>query len=48
MDIKNQMTFRNGVVLSEVSVHDMKKLRQEKKLSGLKVNFQMVKKAPPF
>lgn len=48
MDIKNQMTVRNGVILSEVSAHDMKKLRQEKKQAGLKLNYQMVKKAPPF
>jgi hypothetical protein len=27
------------VILSEVSAHDMKKLRQEKKQAGLKLNY---------
>lgn len=42
------MTVRDGVSLSEVSAHDMKKLRQEKKLADRKMNYQMIKKAPPF
>lgn len=39
MDIKNQMIVRNGIALSEVSAHDMKKLRDVNKTNALKLNY---------
>ena len=50
MDIRAQITMRNGVSLYEVSPQDMKRLKFEQKLGKAQaaVNYQMVKRAPPF
>ncbi len=50
MDIKGQITMKNGVALYEVSAQDMKRLKFEQRrgTGQLSINYQMVKKAPPY